>query len=52
MSTKKTEKSGLPSWHRKSQKAYRVNRVIIIIQMITALILGAVIWFGIDYVMH
>ena len=24
------EKQELPSWHRKSQKAYRVNRIIII----------------------
>ncbi|MDR1760318.1 MAG: hypothetical protein LBR60_07315 [Fibrobacter sp.] len=50
MKINKTEKPALPSWHRKSQKAYRVNRVIIVIQMIAALVLGALIWFGINNV--
>ena len=44
------EKQELPSWHRKSQKAYRVNRVIIILQMIAAFVLAGVIWFGVDKV--
>ncbi len=48
MKNNKTEKPALPSWHRKAQKAYRVNRVIIILQMIAALILGALVWFGVN----
>lgn len=37
----------LPSWHRKSQKAYRVNRVVIILQMVAALVMSGVILYGI-----
>ena len=44
------EKQELPSWHRKSQKAYRINRVIIILQMIAAFVLAGVIWFGVERV--
>ena len=40
------EKQELPSWHRKSQKAYRVNRIIIILQMVAAF----VFWFGVERV--
>lgn len=44
------EKQNLPFWHRKTQKAYRINRVIIILQMIAAFILAGVIWFGVERV--
>ena len=44
------EKQELPSWHRKSQKAYRLNRIIIILQMIAAFVLAGVIWFGVEKV--
>ncbi|WP_158212921.1 MULTISPECIES: hypothetical protein [unclassified Fibrobacter] len=44
------EKQELPSWHRKSQKAYRVNRIIIILQMVAAFVLAGVIWFGVERV--
>lgn len=36
-----------PSWHRKSQKAYKVNRVVIILQMVASLVLSGVILYGI-----
>lgn len=36
-----------PSWHRKSQKAYKVNRVIIILQIVASLVLSGVILMGI-----
>ena len=41
------EKEELPSWHRKTQKAYRINRIIIILQMVAAFVLAGVIWFGV-----
>ena len=44
------EKQELPSWHRKAQKAYRINRIVIILQMIAALVLAGVIWFGVERV--
>ncbi len=44
------ENQELPSWHRKSQKAYRINRVIIILQMVAAFVLAGVIWFGVEKV--
>ena len=44
------ENQKLPSWHRKSQKAYRINRVIIILQMVAAFVLAGVIWFGVEKV--
>ena len=40
------EREELPSWHRKTQKAYRINRIIIILQMVAAFVLAGVIWFG------
>lgn len=46
------EKKELPSWHRKFQKAYRLNRIIILLQVIAAFVLCAVIWFGVDKVIH
>ena len=36
-----------PSWHRKSQRAYKVNRFVIILQMIASLALSGVILYGI-----
>lgn len=45
-------KPELPSWHRKSQKAYRLNRVIILLQVVAAFVLCGVIWFGVEKVMH
>ena len=44
------EKEELPSWHRKTQKAYRINRIIIILQMVAAFVLACVIWFGVERV--
>lgn len=49
---KDQEKQELPSWHRKSQKAYRINRIIIILQMVAAFVLAGVIWFGVEKVIH
>ncbi|MCQ2102985.1 MAG: hypothetical protein MJY98_07145 [Fibrobacter sp.] len=43
---------GYPSWHRKSQKAYKVNRIIIILQIIAAFVMAGVIWIGVDRVLH
>lgn len=48
----KEENNTYPSWHRKSQKAYRVNRIIIILQIITAFIMAGVVWFGIARVLQ
>jgi hypothetical protein len=36
----------LPSWHRKAQNAYHVNRVIILLQMVAALVMCGVILYG------
>ena len=44
------EKEELPSWHRKTQKAYRINRIIIILQMVAAFVPAGVIWFGVERV--
>ncbi|WP_300188250.1 hypothetical protein [Fibrobacter sp.] len=44
------EKEELPSWHRKTQKAYRINRIVIILQMVAAFVLAGVIWFGVERV--
>ncbi len=35
-----------PSWHRKSQTSYKVNRVVIILQMLASLALCGVILYG------
>jgi hypothetical protein len=48
----KTTKRELPFWHRKKQKAYRFNRVILILQMIAAILLSLIIWFGIAKTIH
>ena len=42
----------LPVWHRKAQKAYRINRVIIILQMVAALVMCGVILVGVEKVLH
>jgi len=44
--------SAYPTWHRKSQKAYRINRIIIILQIVAAFVMAGVIWFGVDRVLH
>ncbi|MCQ2124468.1 MAG: hypothetical protein MJZ25_09825 [Fibrobacter sp.] len=36
----------LPSWHRKAQKGYRVNRVVIILQMVASLVMCGVLLYG------
>jgi hypothetical protein len=45
-------KQNLPSWHRKAQKAYHVNRVIIILQMVAALVMCGVILYGMARVLN
>lgn len=52
MISSKGSKTGLPSWHRKSQKAYRVNRYIIYLQIAAALAMCVVILYGITKVMN
>ena len=42
----------IPVWHRKAQKAYRVNRVIIILQMVAALVMCGVILYGMVRVLN
>lgn len=42
----------LPAWHRKAQKAYRINRIIILLQMVAALVMCGVIWMGVEKVLH
>ncbi|MCF0221914.1 MAG: hypothetical protein HUK19_06445 [Fibrobacter sp.] len=39
-------KQELPSWHRKAQRGYRVNRVIIILQMVASLAMCGVLVYG------
>ena len=46
------DKQSIPSWHRKAQKAYRVNRVIIVLQMVAALVMCGVILYGMERVLH
>ena len=46
------QNQGLPSWHRKAQKAYHVNRVIIILQMVAALVMCGVILYGMARVLN
>jgi len=41
----------LPEWHRKSQRAYKVNRVIIILQIVAALVMCGVILYGMNKLM-
>lgn len=45
-------KSSLPPWHRKAQKAYRVNRFIIVLQIVASLVMCGVILVGIERVLH
>ncbi|MEE0876286.1 MAG: hypothetical protein UIH18_03210 [Fibrobacteraceae bacterium] len=37
---------------RKSSRSNRLNRVLMFLQMIAALILGCVIWLGVERVIH
>ena len=46
------DKQELPSWHRKAQKAYRVNRIIVVLQMVAALVMCGVILYGMERVLH
>lgn len=46
------QKQNLPAWHRKAQKAYHVNRVIIILQMVAALVMCGVILYGMARVLN
>lgn len=48
----KKSKQKIPFWHRKSQKTYRLNRIVIMLQMVAAVVLSLVIWFGIEKVIH
>ncbi len=41
-----------PSWHRRAQRAYKVNRVLIILQIVAAFLLCGVIVFGIEKTIH
>lgn len=41
-----------PSWHRKSQKAYQLYRVITWLSVVAAFVLCGVIWFGVEKVIH
>ena len=45
------DKQSVPSWHRKAQKAYHVNRVIIVLQMVAALVMCGVILYGMNKLM-
>ena len=43
---KKESEIERPPWHRKSQKAYRINRIIILLQIVAAFVMCAVLWLG------
>ncbi|WP_173365521.1 MULTISPECIES: hypothetical protein [unclassified Fibrobacter] len=47
-----TPKSEIPSWHRKAQKAYRLNRIIILLQVIAAFVMCGVILYGVEKVAY
>lgn len=38
--------NNLPPWHRKAQKAYKVNRYIIVLQIVASLVMCGVILYG------
>ena len=44
--------SDLPPWHRKAQKAYRVNRIVILLQIVAAFVMCGVILVGVERVLH
>ena len=48
----KNSANKLPPWHRKSQRAYKINRVIIILQIVTALVMCGVILYGMNRLMQ
>ncbi len=35
-----------PFWHMKRQKGYKVHRVLMVLQIVVALILSFIIWWG------
>lgn len=39
-------KDQLPFWHMKRQKGYKVHRFLMIAQIVLALLLAAMIWWG------
>lgn len=49
---KKESEIERPPWHRKSQKAYRINRIIILLQIVAAFVMCVVLWLGVEKVMH
>ncbi|WP_290743094.1 hypothetical protein [Fibrobacter sp. UBA4309] len=49
---KKDLNAGLPPWHRKSQKAYRLNRIVILLQIVASIVLCGVILYGVEKVLH
>jgi len=48
----KRVKNDIPVWHRRAQKAYHVNRIIILLQIVAAFVLCGVIWVGVERVLH
>ena len=42
----------IPVWHRKAQQAYRVNRIIILLQIVAAFVMCGVILVGVERVLH
>ena len=44
--------SDLPVWHRKAQKAYRINRIIILLQIVASFVMCGVILVGVGRVLH
>ena len=43
--------SDLPVWHRKAQKAYRVNRIVIVLQIVASIVMCGVILVGVGRVL-
>jgi type VI protein secretion system component VasF len=41
----------LPAWHPKRQKGYKASRVLMWVQIVLALAMAALIWFGMKYAM-
>jgi len=50
--TPKDDDSEIPFWSVKRQKGYKVHRILMVIQIIVALILALVIWFGTQAVLR
>ena len=49
---KKTEKPEAPAWSVKKQKAYKINRLLMKVQIGVALLLALLIWFGTRYALR